>query len=307
VAAFGFIVVAALIALLWRAELPRFVAAHWGSSGIPTRTTTLPWFLISMLILGLVCVASFGLMIRFLGRERVGLMLLVGTNVSMGAFVAALLLGVLWFQRGALDGFAAGPLPGWVLWVALFVPIIPGVIAARLVPREAPLAETQPVPAEYPRAVLNPGENRVWLRRLHNRAVLWISTGVSVLLLALAWFVQSWALGAFALAFALFLVITMPGKVSVDSSGVRAQGLLGFPSVTVPANEIRYAKVTQVDPFGEYGGWGWRIDTGGRFGIVTRRGEALAVERSGGRGLTISCDDAATATALLNTYADRAR
>ncbi|MFL1430121.1 MULTISPECIES: hypothetical protein [unclassified Nocardiopsis] len=50
-----------------------------------------------------------------------------------------------------------------------------------------------------------------------------------------------------------------------------------------------------------------RLRRGGRVGLVLRRGEALMVERSGGRSFVVTVDDAATAAALLNTMAERAR
>ena len=59
---------------------------------------------------------------------------------------------------------------------------------------------------------------------------------------------------------------------------------------------------------GDFGGWGWRTGLGGdRTGVVLRTGEALKVERTGGRLFFITTDDAAGAAALLNTLADRAR
>jgi hypothetical protein len=40
---------------------------------------------------------------------------------------------------------------------------------------------------------------------------------------------------------------------------------------------------------------------------VTRAGEAIRIERTGGRVQVVTVDDAATAAALLNTVAERAR
>jgi len=69
--------------------------------------------------------------------------------------------------------------------------------------------------------------------------------------------------------------------------------------------------VIRVDPFRDFGGWGWRAGRSApgqsRSGVVTRKGEALLVERTGGRRFVVTTDDAATAAALLNTVAARSR
>ena len=65
--------------------------------------------------------------------------------------------------------------------------------------------------------------------------------------------------------------------------------------------------MVDVSPFAEFGGWGYRVGRGGRVGIVLRSGPALQVERTGGRSLVVTVDDAATGAALLNTLAARAR
>ena len=57
----------------------------------------------------------------------------------------------------------------------------------------------------------------------------------------------------------------------------------------------------------EFGGWGYRVGRGGRVGVVLRTGEALQVQRTGGRAFVVTVDDAATGAALLNTLAARSR
>lgn len=87
--------------------------------------------------------------------------------------------------------------------------------------------------------------------------------------------------------------------VRVDASGLAVRGVLGFPVFRVSAADIRAVRVVEVDPIADFGGWGLRHGTGRRFGVVTCKGEAVEVERHGGR----SFGDAATAAGLLAAVA----
>jgi hypothetical protein len=82
---------------------------------------------------------------------------------------------------------------------------------------------------------------------------------------------------------------------------------LGRPRIVVPLDEVVRAEVVEVSPVAEFGGWGYRVGRAGRVGIVLRSGQALQVERTGGRSLVVTVDDADTAAALLNTLAARSR
>ena len=55
------------------------------------------------------------------------------------------------------------------------------------------------------------------------------------------------------------------------------------------------------------GGWGLRVGRGGRTGLVVRSGQALEVERTGGRIVVVTVDDAARGAALLTAVAARGR
>jgi hypothetical protein len=96
-------------------------------------------------------------------------------------------------------------------------------------------------------------------------------------------------------------------SVRVDVFGLTVRSALGWPRAYIPADEIERADVVEVNPFAEFGGWGWRVGRNGRTGVVLRTGPALQVTQSGDRCFVITVDDAGTAAALLNTYAGRAR
>lgn len=55
----------------------------------------------------------------------------------------------------------------------------------------------------------------------------------------------------------------------------------------------------------EFLGWGIRVGSAGSVGLVFRNGEALRVHGRGGRSLTVTVRNAATAASLFNAQAAR--
>ncbi len=78
--------------------------------------------------------------------------------------------------------------------------------------------------------------------------------------------------------------------------------VLGAPRFRVPLAEVAGVTVLQVNPMGEFGGYGVRAIRG-RTGIVLRRGPAIDVERTSGRHLVVTVADAAAGAALLQALA----
>lgn len=74
--------------------------------------------------------------------------------------------------------------------------------------------------------------------------------------------------------------------------------------LTIPIDDIAGADVATVDPFWEFGGWGLRVDTAGRTGIVIRKGAALVLRLGDDSEILITIDDPECAAATINTYAD---
>lgn len=118
----------------------------------------------------------------------------------------------------------------------------------------------------------------------------------------LAWL----GLPAAAIVLVLFSV-TLSARVTVDETGLTVRGSAGWPRVHVPAERVDVAGTGDVSALGEFGGWGWRYFPGSGAGAVFRSGDALRVVRTNGSRFTVTVDDAATAAALLNAYADRAK
>jgi hypothetical protein len=108
------------------------------------------------------------------------------------------------------------------------------------------------------------------------------------------------------LVFALVAAMSS-AVVSVDDDGVTIRSPLGWPRIRIPLDEVVRADVTEVRPLRDFGGWGWRVGWHGRVGVVLRRGESLLIERTGGRSVVVTVDDAPTAAGTINALADRVR
>ena len=146
-----------------------------------------------------------------------------------------------------------------------------------------------------PRTVLS--DLLVLLLALVALAAYMLGTGV-----AGGWVV---AVGVIVVAFAL--AATTAFRVRVTPDGLAARALLGWPRIMIPLAEIESVRAVDISPFGEFGGWGWRIAVDGRTGIVMRRGPAIEVARHDRRPFLITIDGAAEAAALLQAYVDNDR
>jgi hypothetical protein len=299
---------AVLVVRGWRDDLPDRVASHWDARGIPDDTMSIEAFVLGGVVLVLVLTLLFAGLGVAAGKDASTRRLLAGTVVWSGGLGAALLLGTLGVQRGLTDP-AQAELPGWLLVAVLLVPVLPAVAVAALVPADPPLPSTAPVAADAPRAELPPGAVVAWETRIGpGRGPLVVAAVSVAVVVVVAGVVGSWWLLAVPVALVGILAATLAFTVRVDASGLRVRSVLGRPQALVPADEIVRASVVPVNPLGDFGGWGWRVGIDdGRVGVVLRTGDALLVERTGGRKLVVTLDDAGHAAALLNTVADRAR
>ncbi|MFF5975161.1 hypothetical protein ACFY7C_27010 [Streptomyces sp. NPDC012769] len=187
-----------------------------------------------------------------------------------------------------------------------------GLALTRLVPAR-PAAPPAPVEAREPRLALGAHEVAGWSAATGSRPLTAIA---AVLLLVgatagvLALFLGLLPYGPIAL---VGLLVGVPGlalsriRVAVDRRGLTVTpALLPRPRVRIPLDDVASASVLRVDPVADFGGWGYRVRAH-RTGLVLRSGEALLVRRENGREFAVTVPGAETATALLNTLAERAR
>ena len=94
-------------------------------------------------------------------------------------------------------------------------------------------------------------------------------------------------------------------RVRAGADGLTVRSQVGFPQVHVPLDEIVSVRAVECHPFGEFGGFGWRVGMDGRTGIVLRTGHAIEVERRDKRPLVVTVDGAEVGAATLQAYLDR--
>ena len=297
--------IALVIALSWRADLPEQIVTGWGPTG-PRETAGFAatvWPLAAMTVLmgaGMWAVAFFW------GHSAVTRRFATGGAVWLGTFVPGLVLATLAVQRG----LPAGTEPtadGRFLW-AVGTPIVLALVTAWLVPGDPPQPARQPVPADAPRLPVGQAEQVAWVGTVEQASWPVILIGGALLTAVVGTASGQWWLAlVIAVPLGALLVVMTRWTVTVSRDGLVARGALPRPRLMVPLDEVESAEVGTVRAVRDFGGWGLRLASGGRTGLILRSGEAIVVHRTGGRVVLITIDDAATAAALLNALAARDR
>jgi hypothetical protein len=306
VAGLAALAVAAALVMSWRSELPDPVASHWGVSGVPDGFSSLESLLGFVLGLGVLIVLLFGGVTWGLGHTAVIRRIGAAATVWVSLFLSTVLAGSLYIQRGLADARESGGVGG-VMLVALLVSVVPAIVTAAVVPGDPHLPTTDTVAADAPRIRLLEGERAVWIRSVSSPAAFAIAIPVAALMVVLAVVTRAWALLVVDAVVVGALLTLSSFVVRVDHEGLTVRSAIGWPRYRVPLDEVVRADVTQVSPLRDFGGWGWRVGRGGRVGVVLRAGGAVEVQRTGGRAIVVTLDDAAGAAGLLNALADRAR
>lgn len=300
------LVIGAAVAWSWRSELPDPVATHWGAGGQPDGFSSLSAALAVLLGIGGLTVLFLGSITWALGKSAATLRVGAAATVWLSLFMAILVVGSLSVQRGLSDAREVGSING-VLLVAILAPIVLAILVAAAVPGDPRQPTTAPVPADAPRVRLVDGERAVWINWASSRVAYVVAVPIILVTGALAVWGGAWPMLIVDALVVGALVILTTFVVRVDHTGLTVRSTVGWPRYHVPLDEVLRASVTQVSPFKEFGGWGWRVGRDGRVGVVLRKGEALLVERTGGRAVVVTVDEAAKAAGLLNALADRAR
>ena len=290
-------------------QLPEQVATHWSRRGPDgfTARETIPWFG----LYGLAMTWFTSAVVLAIGGENGShRRWAVGLAGGMATFMAGVIALTAYDQRGLSHGSLARDAE-WPIIVAMLASLALGALAALTVPGNVP-GQTRAsgrIPADAVRADLAVGERIAWTRvaapgrwfalMLAFLILTMVITGVLTNLWIFTTLMTILVVGML-LAFSVF-------RVTIGGSGMIVRGGLGFPRWTLPLEDVVEAKVTDVDPFTEFGGWGYRMGLHGRTGFVVRKGAALEVERGDGTAWVVTVDEPEEGAALLNTLADRAR
>lgn len=304
--------VGVVVLLAWLPSLPEQVATHWGVSGADRfgPATTYLWLLIGVglglpLLMAITTLAAVGA--HWGGAAR----LMGALAAGMAAFAAVTNLGSLAIQRDLADT-AEVPGIGGVIALAFAALVVVAGAAWFVQPRVRPEQGRTLEPRHS--IDIAKGERVVWVATTSMpRGPLAFLVIVLLGLIALATYMLGtgveggWIAALVVAVVAFALAATASYRVRVTPEGFAARALLGWPRIRIPLDEVESARAVEISPFGEFGGWGWRIAVDGRSGIVLRRGPAIEVARRDRRPFIVTIDGAEEAAALLQAYVDRSR
>lgn len=278
---------------------------HWGAGGDRYG----PWWTYAILV------AAIGLPVIGL----IGFFIARSTRMAgMNAWMPAIAMGITVFHT---IGMGVGSV---VLNQSPFAPALPlaggavlgvaaGLLTWWLLPREAPNTSGIEASVGLP---IKPGEVAAWTGRVELATwFLSLITGVAAVLIVIGVLLfltvgrQVWPIFIAPALMLTAALTTAQFVVTASGRGLAIRSTLGWPRLSIPIADLATAGVVQVDPLADFGGWGLRWVIGpngkGRWGIITHRGPALEVVRHDGRSIVVTIDDAGTAAAVLETYANK--
>lgn len=295
----------------WMPQLPASVVTHWGPSGPDGfgAPTLYGWMLlgvglglpVAMAVVALATAGThWGAAARFMGAMAAGL----------SAFALVLTLGSLGPQRGLTDAAQVGGI-WWVIALGFAALLVVGAAAWFAQPRVEPQAGQTLAPRHA--VSLAEGERVVWVGTAtmpRTPLIIMAAALVLVTVLTIALAISGGSAAWIGVVVMLVVLLALPAtaafRVRITPEGFSARSLLGVPSTRIPLSGIASARAVDISPFGEFGGWGWRISLDGRSGIVMRQGPTIEIVRPGKRTFVVTIDGAEQAAALLQAYVDAA-
>ena len=308
------VALAVAVQLLLLPQVPATIAVHWNASGEADRFAPAWTQPIATVAFGLgvpVLIALTSLPGLRRGDHGPTYRLMGATAAAVSAMVSVALTWTLAMQAG-LDSSADAPTVWPALVASLAAAAVVGVAAWFVQPREE-WADAATPPATP--LALSAHEQALWMRTtsIARGAAVAIFAGVLVIAVsaAVAWVTGAdpllvWLLVGTAVLLLAVAATTLAFHVRVDDSGLHVESVLGMPRFHVPLADVESAARVDVEPMGEFGGWGLRLSTGRRFGVVLRSGEAIEVLRRSGKRFVVTVDDADTGAALLEALVSRA-
>lgn len=313
---------ALVLVLVWMPRMPTPAATHWSGSGGPDGFGS-PWSFVWMLVLvGHGIVLMMWVFIAFASRmpapspKRVMPVwsgyqrFLAAFSLGYAVFMTVTMLALVTSQLDLSDARDAGGVGVPMLfafgsWAAVTV------IAWFVQPKVEVRTPSESLAAALP---LAESERAVWFGQVRpSKTFVWL-IGVSLLSMVGAFVIvlfapvdagdeaarntAAMAVGALTIIILVLCIMTAWFKVRIDAAGLEAKSVLGWPVFRLPASDVQRVEAAQVNPLGEFGGWGLRWAPG-RFGIVMRGGEALVATRRDGRVFAITVDNAGEAASVL--------
>jgi hypothetical protein len=305
---------AVVLQLIWLPELPDPAATHWGGTGGPNAFGSAWVFPVLTALVGLLLPAMALATLGAVRRGAAGFVtrLLAAASLGFAAMMAVTMTGSVAVQRGLADAADAGSVTGIVL-ASLAALVVVTAVGWFVQPSTGP-AVAGPKAEATPLDV-SPGERVAWVGTASTTPWLWVAVLIP---LVTALFVATiaggadqpswlpWLLGGIGLLVVLALVMFTSFAVWVDGRGLTVRSTAGWPRLGATLDDIEEIAVIEVDPLPQFGGWGLR-QIPGAMGVITRRGPALEVTRSGGRRLVVTIDDPQTAADLLAGLVERQR
>lgn len=299
-------IVALVIQIVALPAVPDTIAIHWGINGAPDGfapawTTLVLTAVFGLGLPGLLAATTLPGLLRGERGPSYRLMGAVATALSAG--ITTLATWMMVAQIGLDDPTDARLSPLSLLAIA-GVAAVAGVIGWLIQPNQQTVRSASAPVAPHP---LSPGQRAVWSAETTVPVIGRI--GIAVLVVGVwgaaiyMWLfgdpaASGWLLAAVGVLLLAAAATSLAFRVRVDKHGLSAVSVFGFPRFTVPLDEIASVSTVQVEPVGQFGGYGLRLAPG-RFGVILHRGAAIEVERRSRRRFVITVDDAATGAALL--------
>lgn len=299
---------ASIVGLLLIPDLPETLAVHWGVDGTVDRVDGLGSYIaiIAFLVPGFALgAAGFSISPLRHGTSRLYARSVVALTTWFGVFISVSMFLGVYAQRGVTDPYAV---PGSTVAIALLIGFAVAVAAAALAALATPtLPQSTGLSAEGAALPIADGERVYWAQISRSpRGVIAIPI-VTIVFIAVLFAVVGlpvWATLIVGLILASLFTM-MSWRVVVDQRGLTVTGLFGFPRFHIPLESIVAAAAIEVRAFGEYGGWGVRFGRSGNWGVITRAGTAIEVQRRSGANFVVTVEDAATGAGLLTSLARR--
>ncbi|MEH6781593.1 MAG: DUF1648 domain-containing protein [Rhodoglobus sp.] len=299
---------AAFVMALWIPELPNPVASHWGTSG-PDGYSTVG----SVIALPLLIILVFAAVTAFAswrGAPHGGMLwvhkFLIATSVFLAVLISVIAAGSLAVQRG-VENAENAPDIGAIVLAAFPIAIIMAFFAWLMLPAAERInsspVEVEPIPGAVTQRVHFSSTTRVGAGVVVIVAVALVALGAALAVQAVSNPAELLLPAVIGLVVIALAVSTLSWRVTIDQRGLRVRSALGFPRTTIAPDQIDSVAVVDVNPIGEFGGYGWRWAPDGRSGIVLSKGDAIEVTRMNGKKFVVTMHDAQLGAEALATVA----